>query len=121
MTPLTHTVAYLIMARGHEGGTANHLMPLLPSCTRRQVIRALQNAKFRGYLECDGRGPRKGRQTRGSDPGTYRWTDDCQPLPTVDLQAARREWRERQPRMRSVDKKPVRWVFDLGSSISAGG
>jgi hypothetical protein len=96
MTPLTHTVTSLIRVRGYEGGTVDHLMPLLPGFTRKQVIAALQNARWSGYLECDGRGPRKGRTARGSDPGTYRWTEDCQPVPNVDLQAANREWRERQ-------------------------
>jgi hypothetical protein len=109
MSPLSHTVTALIAARGYEGGTVDHLMPLLCGYTRSQVIKALQNARLRGYLECDGRGPRKGRISRGSDPATYRWTEDCQPAPKVDLQAVSR------PRLAIHRPRPVSSVFELAS------
>jgi hypothetical protein len=120
MTPLTHIVTSLIAVRIYEGGTVDHLMPLLSGYTRRQVIKALQNARLRGYLECDGRGPRQGRKSRGSDPGTYRWTEDCPPVPKVDLQAVNREQRARQ-RVKDNRQRPVSSVFELGGLRNTAG
>lgn len=62
-------VAELIDERG--SGTVDDILPEL-EMTRKQAIKALQNARLYKLIACDGRAPRAGQTHLGSKPATYR-------------------------------------------------
>lgn len=64
---LRSTVVVLVGKQG--SATADDLLSQLPGYSRRQILSALQNARYAGLLDCDG--PRLGGST-GRMPGIYR-------------------------------------------------
>jgi len=70
---LTQEVVEMVNLKGWA--TADDLYAVLrgDGYTRQQVIKALQNARYRKLLVCDGHEPRRGEwEKRGSVCGTYR-------------------------------------------------
>ena len=107
MTSRTQTVIALVKERGQA--SADDLCPLMPDCTREQVLKALENAKDQGWLDCAGHVARKGKGVgRGSRASTY---------------TAREERRPVKPRKRTpgpvIGKRLRKWQLPSVFSLSA--
>jgi predicted enzyme involved in methoxymalonyl-ACP biosynthesis len=78
------TVTALIEEIG--AGTVDDILADMEGYTRRQVIKALDNAAYAGLITCDGyAGARKGPGARGSLPATYRAIKKTQSRPAASV------------------------------------